>query len=264
MSYKVKIGGTVRVMGGRAEGFIHRIMSWFREDPAHAKYILAGDDHPKQRQDLLVMMVRKGIITDLVPILESLHNDICRLYIRRISAYVLRDPHQPLSPDIDIAMPAVPGMSHSQWVKKRYNERAHAMRFWITNCAKIGENYRDASWLLKNMRFEGWAPNTSKPCGTASCPAVNGGPYNEFKGFCKHEPVARFRQLMEFPIERFGVDLESLPQIEWPQPPEAVTGATSDLVQDAQSLQGDLGRWEEYYKQLVTKLQEFHQAVDAS
>jgi len=252
---RVRIGGTVRIMGGRTESFLHRITSWFREDPEHAKYMLVGEERPERRQDLLDLMVRKGITTDLIPILESLHNDICRLYVRRISSYVLDSGE--LTPKIDIAKPGVVAGGHAQWVRGRYNSRAHALRFWITNCAKVGENYRDASWLLKNMRFDGWTPNqkNSEDCGA--------NPYTEFKGFCRLEPVARFRQLMTFPIEKFGVDLGALPQIDWPRPPESVTGATHDVVADAESLRGDLQRWEDYYRQLVSKLQEFQVAVDA-
>ena len=260
--YKVKIGGTMRVMGGRADGWMHRVEVWMGLDSDRARQEIVGDADPKTRQELLMKMIEKSqIFSDLPGNMESIHNDICRLYVHRVSQWVLREPGQ-LAPDPDINCDAAAraGLSHRAWVEKRYNERAHAMKFWISDCAKLGANYRDPSWLLKNMRFTGWAPNHPGE-NTAGCPKINAGPYNEFKGFCQEEPVARFRQLLAFPIEKFGIS--ELPQIEWVQPPAALTGSTgADHVEGSRALQAELRLWEEYYNRLVGQFGELSLEIE--
>jgi len=258
-SERIKIGGTVRVMGGRADGFMHRIATWVQEDPDRARSELVGDTDPKTRQELLDQMIQNsGIMSDLTPILESIHNGICRLYVRHVSAYVLNKSE--LRSDVDIDMPEVKaGMSHVKWVNTRYTAAAHAIKFWISDCAKRGENYRESSWLIKNMRFTGWTPD--------GCP--NEKKYGdlidqntEFKGFCKQEPVTRLLQLLTFPFELFGP--LDMPIIDWVQPPVALIGDTiADHIDGARALTHEFNKWEKYYTRLAGQFQEFRSRIDA-
>lgn len=228
---KVVIGGTVRKVGGRITGFFDRIATWFGLDPDRGRYEIAGGNMPATKQALLdEIITRSGVKGHLVESLRELHHAICDQYVTHISAIVLSRDR--LTPEVDILMPGV--TDHRDWVQRRYTPEAHRMRFWISGDDRVGKNYSDGMWLLKNMHFQGWT--------------------GEIKGFCPDEPVARFKQLLDFPIDRFGP--LQMPAIEWPSPPDAVSGVTGDVVKDFHELKEQAHLWEEYYTRLYVQIGE--------
>lgn len=246
------VGGTMRVMGGRTDGFINRVNAWKKYNSERAAELVTGGNRSKQS---IIKHAVQELTSDFVQVLKSLHEAICQMYIRKISKYVLHEGL--LRPDIDIKLSDEQNRNLLNWIKKRYNTRAHAMQFWITSCARPGDNYTDASWLLKNIRFLGWDPSQLDGA-SASCPVNNPGPYNSFaiKGFCRHEPMERFRQLLSFPIEQFGVDLESF-KTDWPAPPAPLRGDIEGSPAEAlehHDMKLALAEWEEYYKKVVEKI----------
>lgn len=212
---KITVGGTTHVMGGRAKGYLHRISTWNALDPARAQKEITGGADIVSRQKLLEQMVaRSNISGNLIEVMREVHDAMCQFYVRRISEFVGRN--LTIADDIER--------------QNQYNEAAQAMNFHISQAPRIGANYRDAMFLLKNMSFTGWSPDN-------------------FTGFCPHAPVERMRQLLTFPIELFGVN--DVPSVMWPTPPDPVSGDITDPVQDAESLREALDAQEKYYVEVV-------------
>lgn len=242
-SQKITVGGTVHVMGCRSEVWAKRIETWNSLNPERAISEITGGATPSTRGELLTQMIeRSGVSGHLNNMLLVLHTAICDLYVRRVSLAVGAN----LTPDVDIKKPGLTTLQ--DWVKKRYNDRAKELKFWITSDPLIGKHYSNSAWLLKNMRFSGWQPlRESEPERAGSV---------EFRGFCRQEPVTRLRQLLTFPLETFGIDM---PIMNWPDPPtlEGMETSTTNLIDDSKLLQPALKQWEQYYADLTKKISEF-------
>jgi hypothetical protein len=280
MRKRITVGGTVHVMGGRAAGWAKRIQTWNALDPERAREEVTGGHQngltvlpPRTRHELLPHMIEgSGVGGHLSNLLLVIHTALCDFFIRRISAVVLRQDgdvtsgdvnytggaHNLLTPETDIAKPGI--VSLRDWVQKRYNKQAHDLRFWITSDALIGKHYSNSAWLLKNMRFTGWQPLREAEEGDPAARSKPGAVV--FRGFCRQEPVSRIRQLLQFPIETFGVDLNSLPLTDWPEPPTLDDDApVGDVLEAARDMQPVLEQWERYYETLTEKISELERVL---
>jgi hypothetical protein len=127
-----------------------------------------------------------------------------------------------------------------EWSKKN-KDAAKTENFHIVD-EKYSANYTPAMTKFKNFRFN--SIDTSN-----------------IKGFCMMEPVERLKQLLSFPIEKFG---EVKLGIVFPDTPKMKVGNVKisniqDLHIFIHSNKNDITEWHEYYTKLCAAIKEFCQ-----
>lgn len=232
---RIVSGGTTHIMGGRSEQFISRLLKWETLDPARAREIIGTVPDDTKNKQLKRIIIASAISGDMTQFIRKVHQSLCILYIDRISKWVTTGDDLSVNKDIQLGVP-----------NSRYTEQANKINFRITYDQKPGPNYTDEMHLLKNIRFDGWCPNTP------------GGPI--LLGFCQNEPTVRMLQLLEFPITQFG--LLELPEIQWPKAPDELTGPSlnfedAEFPTSIKIIMPVLEQWERYFIDLAKNLVKF-------
>lgn len=105
-----------------------------------------------------------------------------------------------------------------------------------TNSATFPHNYSDALIRVKSYRFDDYTGEG-------------------IQGFCPFEPVERIRQLLTFPVEKFGAP----PHIEWgiARVELGVLGAldtSANTIARVRAVRPQLEHWQHYYEQVTREL----------